>query len=417
MSDAKFRPTKKQLEFLDWEFGTFFHFGIRTFNEHHRDWDMKTMEASSFNPTELDCEQWIKTVKNAGVKYAVMTTKHHDGFALWPSKYTEYSVKNSPWKDGKGDVVKEYTDACRKYGLKVGLYYSCAQFDTTDMGCSYNDFVIGQLTELLTNYGKIDYMWFDACGYETIDFDLERITKTVTELAPDMLVFGALGKTTVAWSKNEWCLMNLPNSNQTEKGFMPSEADGCMLRYKRENFWFYNETHNNCRRTLDELLGMYYYTVGRGANLLLNIAPDRRGLIEDEDIRLLNALHNEITRRMHACALISETYDYEKDGAKYFETTFEKQTLVDHLVIEEDITEGNKIRKFSVLMSTAPKSKDHIYLTSGYTIGHKCICTFPPVRAMSFVVRLDDADDDAVITKMTPLYVGTPNLSTENVVG
>ena len=112
---------KEQLDFLNWEFGVFFHFGIRTFNEGHKDWDMKEMKLSSFNPTDLDCDEWIKTVSDAGAKYAVLVCKHHDGFANWPSAYTDYSVKNTPWKGGKGDVVKEYVDACRKYGVKVGL--------------------------------------------------------------------------------------------------------------------------------------------------------------------------------------------------------------------------------------------------------------------------------------------------------
>ena len=120
---------EKQLEFLDWEFGVFFHFGIRTFNEGHRDWDMKPMALESFNPSELDCERWIKTIKEAGAKYAILVCKHHDGFANWPSKYTDYSVKNTPWKDGKGDVVREYTDACRKYGAlrKMGACYPPGQ--------------------------------------------------------------------------------------------------------------------------------------------------------------------------------------------------------------------------------------------------------------------------------------------------
>ena len=124
---SKAKPTKNQLEFLNWEMGVFFHFGIRTFYQNNVDWDEKPMDASVFNPEKLDCRQWIKTIKEAGAKYAVLTCKHHDGFANWPSKYTEYSVKNTPWKNGQGDVVREYVDACREFGIKVGLYYSPAQ--------------------------------------------------------------------------------------------------------------------------------------------------------------------------------------------------------------------------------------------------------------------------------------------------
>ena len=119
---------EKKLEFLNWEFGTFFHFGIRSFYPGHVDWDGKEMPPEGFDPKELDCEQWIRTIKAAGAKYAIMTAKHHDGFALWPSKYSNYSVKDTPWKNGEGDVVREFVDACRKYDIKVGLYYSPAQW-------------------------------------------------------------------------------------------------------------------------------------------------------------------------------------------------------------------------------------------------------------------------------------------------
>ena len=141
------RPTKKQLEFLDWEIGVFFHFGIRTFYEGHRDWDGKEMALDAFPPAELDCEQWIKTAKDGGAKYAILVCKHHDGLANWPSKYTDYSVKNTPWKNGRGDVVREFVDACRKYDIKVGLYYSPAQFGSklTDHK-EYDDYFINQIS-------------------------------------------------------------------------------------------------------------------------------------------------------------------------------------------------------------------------------------------------------------------------------
>ena len=145
-------PTKKQLAFLDWEFGVFFHFGIRTFYEGHRDWDMKEMSLEGFCPSGLDCESWIHTIKEAGAAYAILVCKHHDGFANWPSKYTDYSVANTPWKDGKGDVVREFVDACHKYDVKVGLYYSPAQFGSSNQEkTAYDDYFIGQISELLSN--------------------------------------------------------------------------------------------------------------------------------------------------------------------------------------------------------------------------------------------------------------------------
>ena len=184
---------KNQIEFLQWEYGMFFHFGIRSFNPGHVDWDGKEMELSSFNPDSLDCEQWIRIAKEAGAKYAILTTKHHDGFALWPSAYSRYSVAQTPWKDGKGDVVKEFTDACRKYGLKVGLYYSPAQWGSHAIkfaeGKEYDDYFINQISEILGNYGKIDYLWFDGCGSEGHEYDRERILAAIYGLQPDILTF------------------------------------------------------------------------------------------------------------------------------------------------------------------------------------------------------------------------------------
>ena len=153
---TKERLIERKLEYLSWELGVFFHFGIRTFYEGHIDWDLKPMPAEAYNPTELDCEQWIRTIKAGGAKYAVLVCKHHDGFANWPSKYTDYSVAATPWRDGKGDLVREFVDACRKYDMNIGLYYSPAQFGSVKMDHKeYDDYFINQISELLSNYGKI----------------------------------------------------------------------------------------------------------------------------------------------------------------------------------------------------------------------------------------------------------------------
>ncbi|MBQ1222686.1 MAG: alpha-L-fucosidase [Oscillospiraceae bacterium] len=196
-------PTKKQLDFLNWEFGVFFHFGIRTFYEGHRDWDMKEMPLSGFNPTDFSAEDWCRAVASSGAKYAILTAKHHDGFANWPSAYTEYSVKNTPWRGGKGDVVAEFVAACRKYGLKVGLYYSPAQFGSVTMNAEeYNDYFVNQISELLTNYGKIDYLWFDGCGSANHKYDEKRLIAAIRALQPEILIFGMWDPDTM-WCGNE----------------------------------------------------------------------------------------------------------------------------------------------------------------------------------------------------------------------
>ena len=179
---------------MEWEFGLFFHFGIRTFYPGHQDWDGNEAEMTpeGFNPPNLDCRQWIRTAKEAGAAYAVMTCKHHDGFANWPSAHTSYNISKTPWKDGRGDVVADYVAACREYGLKVGLYFSPA--DANIIGkkltaAEYDQNFIDQISELLTNYGKIDYLWFDGCGSEGHEYDKERIIRVIRTLQPEILIF------------------------------------------------------------------------------------------------------------------------------------------------------------------------------------------------------------------------------------
>lgn len=399
-----FNPKKSGLDFLDMELGVFLHYGIRTFNETHRDWDMKPMEAKSFDPTEQDCRKWIKELKDIGVKYTVLTSKHHDGFALWQSEQTEFSMKNAAYKDGRGDVVKEYVDACHEFGMFCGIYYSCSQFDTESRtGKEYDDFVCAQLTELLSNYGKIDYLWFDACGSAGHEFDNERIEKTVRTLQPEILVNGAWGDD-VRWSMNEWGVINLNNQNKKngKDGFYPGECDCCVVRNQWENFWFYNETHKDCLRTPEEMLGLYYHSIGKGANLLINIGPDRRGLLPESNLKLLSYMMKEMNRRLTECRVPSS--EVIKDDEKYF-IRLDKYSLVDHVVLEEDMTDGAHIESFDICVSETTQEFVHVPIYRGYTVGHKMICTFPPIRAKNIVVKVTEKDGEENIKNIYACYV------------
>ena len=157
-------PSPRQMAWQELEFTCFFHFGMNTFT--NREWGLKNTDPSNFNPTDLDARQWARTAKMAGAKLVVMVAKHHDGFCLWPTNYTDYSVKNSPWKDGKGDVIAEVAIACKEYGLKLGIYLSPWDISSPLYGTDeYNEHFKNQLRELLTNYGEISEVWFDgACG-------------------------------------------------------------------------------------------------------------------------------------------------------------------------------------------------------------------------------------------------------------
>src|SRR5690625_3642391 len=202
----RIKPTARQLEYQKWEFGLFIHLGLRTFYEGYVDFDERRMSPEKFYPTNLDCEQWIITAKEAGMKYAVLTAKHHDGFSNWPSKYTEFSVAYSPWKDGKGDVVREFIDACRKHDIKPGLYYSPYDgsvdfYDNKDPK-EYDDYFVNQITELLSDYGNIDILWFDGAGSEGHEYDWKRIVKEIRTLQPNILIFN-MADPNFRWVGNE----------------------------------------------------------------------------------------------------------------------------------------------------------------------------------------------------------------------
>ena len=371
----------EQLDFLSWEFGVFFHFGIRTFNEGHRDWDHKPMALSSFNPTDLDCGDWIETARDAGAKYAVLVCKHHDGFANWPSAYTDYSVRGTPWKNGCGDVVREFTDACRRYDMKIGLYYSPAQFGSAQMcGTAYDDYFMGQIRELLTNYGRIDYLWFDGCGCEGHTFDTDRIVAEIRRCQPHILLFNLWDPDT-RWIGNEAGIADSPNPLVVDLSgtprFLPAECD---CRMRAEN-WFYSETDAHTVKSADELMGLYYYSVGRGSNLLINIGPDRRGKLPDADKQALLRF-GETIRACFSHPLACKV----SAGVKTLTIETEPQ-LVDHVILTEEIT-GEEIASFTVKAYPFPYGSP-VCVYRGDTIGHKAICRFPAIRTNKIEIGFD----------------------------
>lgn len=392
---------KSRIDFLDWEMGVFFHFGIRTFYEGHEDWDMKPMPAEAFNPKELDCEQWIKTVKEGGATYAVFVCKHHDGFANWPSKYTDYSVAATPWKDGHGDVVQEFTDACRKYGLKVGLYYSPAQFGSNSMDADeYDDYFINQISELLTGYGKIDYIWFDGCGSEGHEYDTQRITKEIRRLQPEILIFNMWDPDT-RWVGNESGIASMKDAPEVnslafsvqtevknaldEDVFLPGECD-CRIK----QHWFYCDADKETLRSLDELWGMYLCSVGHGCNMLLNIAPDRRGLLPETDAKRYIELGNRI--KSEFSEPIAKFEDFEADGDCY-RASIPRNKFIKYIVIKEDITNGSSVTDFDIDIHPLDFG-DAKTVFRGYCIGHKVICPLPYLGARAVEVRIKGAKGD-----------------------
>ena len=417
------KPSKRSLEFLDWEFGIFFHFGIRTFYRGHKDWDNRPMPAEGFNPTDLDCESWILTAKEAGARYCLLTTKHHDGFALWPSKYTDYSVAHTPWKDGKGDVVREYVDACRKHDMKVGLYYSPAQWGGTVSFAeekAYDDYFINQISELLTNYGEIDYLWFDGCGSEKHTYDKVRIIGAIRSLQPNIRIFDMWDPDT-RWVGNEDGYCPLPNLytvdsvplsvNATEghaigePKFLPPECDT-----KMRDSWF-DDDNVETMRTAAELVGEYESSVGHGANYLLNIGPDRSGHLPEPDVKVLKEFADEIKRRYDSPLPFgapktegNRTSIETPDGQAGWIQSPVGTKLVDTVEICEDITNGGAVRSFR-LIARMPYCGRECCIFESSTIGHKRICRFPAVLTSKLTLEITEADGEATITSMKAFYV------------
>ncbi len=411
----KAQPTKKQLEYLSWEFGVFFHFGIRTFYEGVRDWDGQVMTPDAFAPTALDCRQWIRTIQEAGAKYAILTCKHHDGFANWPTKFSDYSVASAPWKEGKGDVVREFTDACRAYGVKIGLYYSPAEPSMQGKTAQeYDDYFFSQVSELLSNYGQIDYLWFDGCGSGDHKYDTRRIVGQIRKLQPGILLFG-MWDPDVRWVGNE--AGYAPETNyQTETmvdytgfdfdrknwfnvpAFIPSECD-CMMR--RRN-WFYQDQDQDTVKSLEELMGLYYGSVGRGSNLLINIGPDRRGLLPERDANALLSMGAEVRSRFDSPIARLDRPEIENSA---FSLKLPEPQLIDTLVLQEDLTEGEGVKAFQVKVSSYPTGTVYdVY--NGKSMGHKKIVSFPAVYTDQLHVEITETFGAPIVAAANAYHVG-----------
>ena len=320
---ATITPSPEQLRWQQLELTGFIHFGINTFTG--KEWGTGKEDPKLFNPTALDAKQWVKACKDAGIKQVILTAKHHDGFCLWPTKTTEHSVKNSPWKDGKGDVVKEVADACKELGVGFGVYLSPWDMNNATYGTeAYNDLFIDQLTELLTQYGKVDEVWFDGANGEGPNgkkqvYDFERWYAHIRKLQPQAVI--AVSGPDVRWvgtetghgREEEWSVVPVGKKNKFNEGSQtkvdtpPSGdmmgsvlgsrsqlRDGDALKwYPAETDvsirpgWFYHESQDKKVKTPEYLKEIYFHSVGRNGVLLLNIPPDKRGLITDFDLAAL----------------------------------------------------------------------------------------------------------------------------------
>jgi alpha-L-fucosidase len=437
-------PSARQLAWHDRQFYGFIHFTVNTFTD--KEWGYGDEPESTFNPSALDARQWARVARDAGMTGLIITAKHHDGFALWPSRFTTHSVKGSPWKDGRGDVVGELARACKEFGLAFGVYLSPWDRNHAEYGRpAYLDYYRKQLRELLTDSGPIAEVWFDGAnggdGYyggarerRRIDgatyYDWPNTWKLVRELQPQAVMFSDVGPD-VRWVGNEkgvafdtsWNPITLdgfypghPRYQQIAAGapdghdWVPPEVDVSI-----RPGWFYHPAEDAKVASVDKLVQIYEQSIGRGANLLLNIPPDRRGLIPDIDAARLRELgariaatyKTDLARTARATADVSRgtsnrfdagrvndgnpgTYWATDEGVSSGTLTIEwpQPVKLDRIVIQEAIALGQRVESWAV---EADSNGQWTPAARGTTIGYKRIATFPAVTTRRVRVMIEKA--------------------------
>jgi alpha-L-fucosidase len=425
-------PSVNQLRWQDMEYYAFVHFSLNTYT--NQSWGYGNEDVNLFNPEKLDCRQWARTCKQAGMKGIIITAKHHCGFCLWPSKYTEYSVKNAHWKNGKGDVVREMADACKEYGLKLGIYLSPWDRNHPDYGKpEYITYFRNQLTELLTNYGPIFEIWFDGAnggsGYygganetrkidRTTYYDWGNTYKLIRNLQPNIVIWNDGGdRGDLRWVGTEagyvgetnWSLLNatgevpfdmLHYGVENGNSWVPAEVN-TSIRPE----WFYHPGEDAKVKTVPQLMETFYNSIGRNGSLLLNFPIMPNGLIHPNDekaalgfakaVKEAFALNLALQKKVTASNVRGNTKQF--DAAKaidnnketYWATNddvtnpsltidFGKSTTFNRFLVQEYIRLGQRVKAFTVEAFVNGTWKE---LSKGTTIGYKCILRFPTVKA------------------------------------
>ncbi|MGQ9801963.1 MAG: alpha-L-fucosidase [Candidatus Saccharicenans sp.] len=433
-------PSRRQLRWQTKELAAFIHFGLNTFTD--REHGDGTDSPSLFQPTAFNPRQWARVLKEAGFRMIILTAKHHDGFCLWPTKTTDYSVRASTWRKGRGDVVKEVAMACREEGLELGLYLSPWDRHEKSYGTpKYNEFFRSQLKELLTGYGPVAEVWFDGyCGEgpggRKQDYDWSSYYQLIRKLQPEAVI--AIMGPDVRWVGNEsglareseWSVLplDLPESSlklvrsgraTLEKVFQPRNVVGedlgsrqviaratALFWYPAEvdvsirPGWFYHQKEDRAVKSPRELFEIYFKSVGRNSVLLLNVPPDKRGLINENDVRALrgwrqlldqtfkqgyikkSAVRASSERPGHpASRLLKRNPDgyWMAGGGQfpvYLEVKLQERRQFDCLELKEELTRGQRIEAFRLEAWLEGK---WVEITRGTTVGYKRLLTFPAV--------------------------------------
>jgi alpha-L-fucosidase len=429
-------PNDKQLAWQNAPFYLFMHFGPNTFTD--LEWGKGSEKEEVFNPTALDCRQWCRIAKAAGASGIIITAKHHDGFCLWPSAYSKHTVAQSSWRNGRGDVLKELSAACREFGLSFGVYLSPWDRNHPAYGTpAYNEVFINMMKEVVHNYGPFFEFWWDGANGESPNgkkqvYDWHRFESTMREIAPATMVFSDIGPD-IRWVGNEngmagttnWNLLDtagfsrgagappndtLNRGNINGKNWMPAECDVSI-----RPGWFYHSKEDSLVKSPETLFGIYLKSVGRGANLILNVPPDTRGLITAYDSAALmnfallriESFQNNLILGKNAVIFWEGSNvtgilgdgdgdfalgkNYKKEN---MEILFDSLQAVNCIFLKEELKYGQRVKSFAIELYNGDSL---VYKREYSTIGHHRLVSFPTQKTNRILFKISDAKSEPVL--------------------